>query len=110
MSVPENNPEIGSPTDLEARCRELSRLVNVLFAGLIVSSFTLTAFLGLQMKRSHEEAAQAKAQAEELRQTAQQEDAAIQATFARLADFARRHPDFQNQVLSKYKVTSAPAK
>lgn len=78
---------------------------------MILTSFTLTAYLGLQMKRAGEEAAQAKAQANELKQAVQQEDGNIQATFSKLSEFARKHPDFQNQILSKYKVnTSAPAK
>lgn len=110
MSVPENNPDISSSADLDAQNLELRRLVNLLFAGLIVSSFTLTAFLGLQGNRTSKEAAATKAQAQEITQAVQQQEAAIRETYQKLADFGRRHPDFQNQVLSKYKIANPPAK
>src|SRR5579871_2819895 len=105
MNETENNP--GAPTPYpEANFQELQRLVNILFGALILSSFTLTVFLGLQMKRAHQEAANTKVQAEQLMQTVQQEDAGIQAAYAKLSEFARKHPDFQNRILSKYKFTT----
>lgn len=111
MNLPENNPQTGSPVpDAEANSQELRRIINILFGGLILTSFTVTAYLGLQSKRAGEEAAQAKTQLNELGRAVQQEDATIQATFSKLGEFARKHPDFQNEVLSKYKINTAPAK
>ena len=108
MNLPENNPSTSSPAPDAESSQELRRTINILFAGMILTSFTVTAYLGLQSKRAGEEATQAKAQANELKQAIQQEDGTIQATFSKLSEFARKHPDFQNQILSKYKVNTAP--
>ena len=112
MSEPENNPQTISPAaDPEGTNAELQRLINILFAGLILTSFTVTAFLGLQSKRAAEEAAQAKTQSEELIRAVQQEEANIQFTYGKLLDFGHKHPDFQTLILSKYRLaTNAPAK
>lgn len=108
MNEPENNPQISSPApDAESASQELRRLINILFGAMILTSFTVTAYLGLQSKRASEEAAQAKAQVNELARAIQQEDSTIQATYSKLSEFARRHPDFQ-QILSKYRVNTTP--
>ena|SRR5579862_6070952 len=108
MSGPENNPQSGSPVAYpeEANGEEMSRLINILFGAMIVTSFTLTAFLGLESKRVTKDAATTKAQVIELTRAIQQQDADIQAAYTKLSEFARKHPDFQNQVLWKYKVTT----
>jgi hypothetical protein len=109
MSEPQNNPEISSSApDPDLKYSELQRLVNMLFAGLAITSFTLTAFLGLQAKRASEEATNAKTRAEELMTAAEQDDANIQTAFNKLAEYAHKHPDFQNQVLYKYKNNTTP--
>lgn len=112
MTAPENNPQAGLPApDPDAINQDLSRLVNILFAGLILTSFTLTAYLGLQMKRATEEVAQAKAMSDELARAIHQQDADVQSAYTKLEEFARKHPDFQNQVMYKYKINvSTPAK
>ncbi len=104
MNEPENIPQTNPPEVPQ----ELRRLINILFGGLILTSFTVTAYLGLQMKRAGEEATQTKAQASELARAVQEEDSTIQATFSKLSEFARKHPDFQYQILSKYKVNTVP--
>jgi hypothetical protein len=110
-----NEPDIhiqdtASANDLRGECEDLRRQVNLLFGGLLVASLTLTAFLGLQARRASAELAAVKPQAEQLLKAVQRDDAGAQATFAKLLEFARTHPDFADKVLSKYKVnTNAPA-
>lgn len=109
MSIPENDPQAGSPSvEPEANSQDLNRLVNILFAAMILSSFTLTAYLGLQMKRASEEETAAKSQSVELAQAVRQQDASIQATYEKLSEFAHKHPEFQKDVLNKYKLSVTP--
>jgi hypothetical protein len=114
MSDLENNPPGVSPAaEPEANNQDLRRMINILFAGLILTSFTVTAYLGLQMRRAAEEESVAKAQLNQIMVALQQEDANLQYTYEKVAEFAHKHPDFQNQLFSKYKLTlttNAPAK
>jgi hypothetical protein len=112
MNEPENNPQSGTPdAGLEDKCRELGRIVNVLFAALVITSFTLTAYLAVQASRTSGEATQAKAQADKYMEAVDQDNAKIRGAFDKLLEFAHKHPDFYNQVLAKYKNnTTAPFK
>ena len=112
MSEPENTPQSGSPVACpETNGEEMRRLVNILFGGMILTSFTLTAFLGVESRRATKDAAITKAQTVELTRAIQQTDADLQAAYTKLSEFARKHPDFQNQILSRYfKFTNAPAR
>ena len=98
--------------ELEEKCGELRRIVNLLFGGLVVTSFTLTAYLALVGHRASQDADVARQRAEYYQRVVEQDDAAIQSFYAKVQDFGRTHPDFQKQVLSKYKVTNnaQPAK
>jgi len=110
MSETENNmPNASRETELTEKCRELSRMVNLLFAGLVITSFTLTAFLGLEAKRSAKLHSFRKQQAEDTMTALKQTDAHDQAILSRLVEFGRTHPDFQNKVLVKYNITANPA-
>lgn len=113
MNETENDLQSGARiTELEERCGELRRIVNILFAGLVVTSFTLTAYLALEGHRASQDADVAKQRAEYYQRVVQQDDAAIQAFYTKMQEFGRTHPDFQKQILSKYKVTNnaQPAK
>ena len=104
----QNNP---AAADLKERCTELQRLVNLLFGGLIVTSFTLTAYLGLQARRASAELSVTKRHAEEYSKFVDDDAVSAEGIFNRLTQFAQTHPDFQKRILSKYSAsTSPPAK
>ena len=110
MNEPENNLQNSSRlTDMSENYEALRRQFNLVFIGLVVTSFTLTVFLGLQAKRSAAELSVIKPRAEETAKVVQQNDANVQALFAKLTEFGRTHPDFQLKILSKYRIdTNAP--
>lgn len=93
-------------SELEEKCGELRRVVNVLFAGLVVTSFTLTAYLGLEARRAAQDADGARRVTDYWQQVVRQDDTAIQDFYSKIQEFGRTHPDFQKVVLSKYKITS----
>jgi hypothetical protein len=104
MNEPENNlnPSVGGNDELES----LRRQVTLLFGALVISSVTLTAYLGLQARRASVELVAVQPRSEEAIKMLQQDNAGVQAAYGKLLEFGRTHPDFQKQVLSKYKVTS----
>jgi hypothetical protein len=109
MNETGNEPQ-SRPADNADQIEDLRRQVNLLFGALIVASFTLTAFLGLQARRTSMDAVVVQNAADQTVKTMQQDDAAIEAGFARLKEFARTHPDFDKQVLSKFHHnTNSPA-
>lgn len=111
MNEPQANPQdFSSGADVIERCRDLQRLVNLLFTGLIITSFTLTAFLGLQAHRASVEVDITRSRAEQDTALARQSNAEAEAVYSKLVEFARTHPDFQNKVLSKYKVAGPTPK
>lgn len=106
MNEPENDFQSASREAMEENCGELRRMVNLLFGALVVSSFTLTAYLGLEGVRAAQEAAQGKQRLDEIGRAVQQDQAVIQVFYSKLEEFARTHPDFQNRVLSKYTMNT----
>lgn len=108
MSDPEhelqNDPRAAESTE---NCGDLRRTVNLLFAGLIISSFTLTAYLGLEASRAASIAKFRKFQAETADKELKQTQAGVQAFLSKLSDFGRTHPDFQAKVLSKYQAPTS---
>lgn len=112
MNEPDGNLQSGSGAAApEEKWAELNRVTNLLFAALVVTSFTVTTYLGLQSRRAAADAVLAKQRADEALRNVQQDDAVIQAFYSRLEDFGHTHPDFQARVLSKFKITgtNAPA-
>jgi len=114
MNESGNEPQSGfyasRPADNADQIEDLRRQVNLLFGGLIVASFTLTAFLGLQARRASIDVLAAQNAADQIVKLAQQDDQAVGETFAKLKDFARTHPDFDKQVLSRFHLnTNSPA-
>lgn len=112
MNPPENNPDIEnlSRSDSGEAYENLRRQITLIFGAVIVSSFTLTAYLGLQARRASMELMVIKPRETEAVKLITQDDAAVQSVYAKLVEFGRTHPDFQKQVLSKYKVnTNMPA-
>lgn len=107
MNEPEKDLQpIPRSVDNEEKTETLRRQINLLFGGLIITSFTVTAYLGLQARRSSMDLLAVKPRAVESLRVAQQEELSAQSIFAKLTDFARTHPDFQKQVFAKYRINS----
>jgi hypothetical protein len=103
MNDPEINPQDASqPMDAQDTSDDLRRHLNLLFAALLISSFTLTAYLGLQGKRAAGDLAILQTRALEQFNQNQQDMAGIHSIYLKLTDFARTHPDFQARILSRY--------
>ena len=110
MNEPENNlPDAPLPMDSQNAPEDLRRHVNLLFGALLISSFTLNLYLGLQGKRAANELLAVQTRAMEQYNQNQQEIATIQAIYVKLADFGRTHPDFQTRILSRYQFDSNSA-
>ncbi len=102
-------PNESRETELNRTCGELRRLVNLLFAGLTLTSFTLTFYLGLQARRASAELAVMKPREEARLKAIREDDASAEGIFNRLADFGKTHPDFQKQILYKYNASVTPS-
>lgn len=97
-------PAAPQSNDHEAQINYLSRQVSMLFAALIVTSFTLTVFLGLEARRAARDYSAIKPQADQALKVIQQDDATVASVYSKLVEFGKTHPDFQTKVLSKYSV------
>ena len=109
-----NEPQINPPSSMGDKNEQVESLryqMNLLFGGLLVLSFTLTAYLGLQARRASLDLIALQGPAAESMKLAQQDDLAVETAFGKLKEFARTHPDFDKVVLSKYHLNtnSAPA-
>ena len=90
MNEPENDPQNASRLmDMNENYEALRRQSNLMFIGLVVTSFTLTVFLGLQAKRAAAELSVIKPAAVETAKAVQQNDANVQALFTKLTEFGR---------------------
>jgi hypothetical protein len=110
MNEPVNTPPDYSG-DANEKIESLRNQVNLLFGALLVASFTLTAFLGLQARRASLDLLSLKGPAAESMRLVQQDNDAVENTYAKLTEFARAHPDFQKVVLSRFNLSTngAPA-
>ena len=104
----QDKPNAPREAELTENSQDLRRLVNLLFTGLVITSFTLTTFLGLEARRAAVQLSFLKPQADQAMKIVQQTDTNDEAVFSKLVEFARTHPDFQNKVLSKYKIAENP--
>jgi hypothetical protein len=111
MNEPQNNLQDASqPVDDQNTGEDLRRHLNLLFGAVLISSFTLTAFLGLQGKRAAGDLLAVQMHAAEKFRENQQDIAGIHQIYAKLTDFGRTHPDFQTRILSRYQFdTNSPA-
>lgn len=108
MNETGNEPQ-SHPVDNGDQIEDLRRQVNLLFGGLIVASFTLTAFLGLHARRASIDVLAAQNAADQTTRAVQQDQEAVRATFDKLKEFARTHPDFDKQVLSRFHLNTNSA-
>ncbi len=111
MNEPANLPPDYS-CDTNEKIESLRSQMNLMFGALLVASFTLTAFLALQARRASLDLLSLKGPAAESMRLVQQDNQAVENTYAKLAEFARTHPDFQKVVLSRFSLSTnaAPAK
>jgi len=98
-STPASSREKNEIADLREQCLDLNRQVSLLMVGLIVASFTLTAFLGVQSIRAGRELEQMN----QMMNATRQEQANLEGVLARLIEYAKTHPDFM-PVLGKYGI------
>jgi hypothetical protein len=109
MDTPENDlSNAARPMDNVDAIESLRRQVNLLLGGLIITSFTVTAFLGLQARRASADLMALAQPAQETARVSQQEGQSMQAFVLQLEEFARSHPDFQKQVLAHYRFNTNP--
>lgn len=111
MNEFENKPSESSElVELKDQVAVLNRQATFLFVSLVIVSFTLTAFLGLQWRRAGKELDGMKQQVAQMQQTAKQEAPQVQALFGRMVEYGKTHPDL-TPLLNKYgiKQVSAPA-
>jgi hypothetical protein len=110
MNEPQDNPP-SSTIDKNEQVESLRYQMNLVFGAVLVLSFTLTAYLGLQARRASLDLIAIQGPAIESMKLAEQDDLAVSTAFGKLEEFARTHPDFQKVVLSKYHLNtnSAPA-
>ena len=85
---------------------DLRRLVNLLFASLLICSAALASFLGVQARRASTDLRDLRAKVAGASRELQQQEANDMSAFAKLEEFGRTHPDFEKTVLSKYKVAT----
>jgi len=114
MNEPANNPPAYTG-DTNEKIESLRSQMNLMFGALLVASFTLTAYLALQARRASLDLLSLKGPAAESIRLVQQDNQTVEATYGRLAEFARTHPDFQKVVLSRFNLSTntapaAPAK
>jgi hypothetical protein len=109
MNPLENNPPATS--DSNEKIDGLRSQMNLMFGALLIASFTLTAFLAIQARRASLDLLSLRGPAAESMRLVQQDNQMVEATYAKLTDFARTHPDFQKVVFAKYRLSTngAPA-
>jgi hypothetical protein len=105
MNEPANTPP-DFTGDNDEKVESLRYQMNLLFGCLLIASFTLTAYLGVQARRASMDLIALKGPADQSMQLVQQDNAAVEVTFTKLVEFARAHPDFQKVVLSKYRLNT----
>lgn len=109
MNEPGNDLPVSRPVENQDTIEGLRRELNLVFGTFLIASFTLTLYLGLEGRR----AALELAAEQQIMRAIEQDDVALANTFGKLTEFGLTHPDFQKQVLSKFRLNtstnSAPA-
>src|SRR5438128_955740 len=104
MNESENeNPGASTLAELKEECAGLRRQTNMLQVGLLVTSLTLTAYLGVQNVRAGKELEASR----QILEASRQEMANIQVLVTRLNEYSRTHPDFV-PILTKYGIRQSP--
>ena len=104
MSDLENQkPEAVEIAELKEQCESLGQQVRTLLYGLVVASFTLTAFLGLQARRAGKEVVAIRPQAAQVNEISRREEQGLGLFLGRLVDFGKTHPDYA-VLLDKYQI------
>ena len=101
MSDPEISPSSPPPVPHDETAA-LQREIGLLLGALLVVSFTLTAFLGLQAHRAGQELDMIQPQAIQMGQAIKNEQPGIQTFLSKLGEYAKTHPDFT--VLSQHGI------
>ena len=108
MNEPGNDlPSASLPLESEETIESLRRQVNLLFSGLVITSFIVTAYLCLEARRASIDLMMVQPRAAEIMKLSEQDSTSAQEIYIKLSDFARTHPDFQKQIFFKYKFNPA---
>ncbi len=91
------------------KIESLRSQMNLMFGVLLIVSFTVTAFLAVQARRASLDLLSLQGPAAESIRLVQQDNETVEATYAKLTDFARTHPDFQKVVFAKYRLSTNTA-
>jgi hypothetical protein len=102
--------ETPTPTEISDQIAALRRQTFTLLLALIVVSGTLTVFLYRQASITRRDIASIKPQAAQVIQAFGQDFPAITNLVQHLIIYGQSHPDFQQQVLNKYRLGVAPKK
>jgi hypothetical protein len=109
MSVPENDISAsGESMDLRAEVADLRRRNMVQLFALVVMSFTLTGFLGLQSRRTSHDLNAMLPQATQVVEANKVEQPRVDSLENKLYNFSKTHPDFATNLLMKYGIRLEP--
>ena len=97
--------ELNTPDEISEQIAALRRQTFTLLLALIIVSGTLTVFLYRQASLTRKDIAAIKPQATQVMQSYSQNLPLIQSFVKQLAAYGQAHPDFQKQVLDKYRIT-----
>ena len=99
----DQKPEASQIAELKEQCENLGQQVRTLLYGLVVASFTLTAFLGLQARRAGKELLAIQPQAAQVNELSKREEVGLRTFLGQLVEFSKTHPDYA-AILEKYKI------
>src|SRR5271163_1174422 len=103
----ESEPNSHTHAELSDQIDALRRQTFTLLLALIVVSGTLTVFLYRQASITRRDIASIKPQAAQVIKAFSQDFPAITNLVQHLVIYGQSHPDFQQQVLNKYRIGSA---
>ena len=103
------SPEVA---ELRQQCHALRRQGMILMVGLVIASFTLTAFLAVQFRRTSKDLEAVRDRRAKLQEAGKKDAQAVQALVAKLSEYGKSHPDFA-ALLAKFGIreptNAAPA-
>jgi hypothetical protein len=106
----ESEPNSHTHAELSDQIDALRRQTFTLLLALIVVSGTLTVFLYRQASLTRRDIAGVKPQAAQVIQAFNQDFPVITNLVQHLIIYGQSHPDFQQQVLNKYRIGPTPKK
>ena len=91
---PSENLPAADATDWKQEYLDLQKRVNLLLFGMVILSFTLMAFLGLQSRRTSKDLEAMRPNALQIVEMNKQDGPRVDALRAKLLEYAKTHPEF----------------